>query len=165
MKKKSIEIKIVNSEEEFKLFWDMHHEYLNRDIFPNDDTGLVMTEEEEEWFSSLEYKEHMQKLFSRDVDRAYPIFFVKEKRIVGFCTYCTYHSEDGKCFIIDYCIIPKHRNNNLGTNSFNEIKEIEISKGAKYFELNVSNKRNMRFWMKQGFHIDGIDDYGNKINY
>lgn len=78
MKKKSIEIKIVNSEEEFKLFWDMHHEYLNRDIFPNDDTGLVMTEEEE-WFSSLEYKEHMQKLFSRDVDRAYPIFFVKEK--------------------------------------------------------------------------------------
>lgn len=159
MKEKGIEIKIVNSDEEFKLFWDMHHEYLNRDIFPNDEIGLKVTEEEQKWFSSLEHEEHMHKLFSRDVDRAYPIFLVKEKRVVGFCTYCTYHSEDGKCFIIDYCIIPELRNDSLGTNFFNVIKEIEISKGAKYFELNVSNKRNMRFWMKQGFYFDGIDDY------
>ena len=159
MNKKGMEIKIINSEEEFKLFWDMHHKYLNKDIFPNDATGLVMTEEQE-WFSSLEYKEHMHKLFTRDVDRAYPMFFIKEKEIIGFCTYCTYHSEDGKCFIIDFCIVPDHRNKSLGTIIFNTIKEIEKSKGAKYFELNVSNKRNMRFWMKQGFHFDGIDDYG-----
>ncbi|MDD2482310.1 MAG: hypothetical protein PHF82_09310 [Lutispora sp.] len=58
--------------------------------------------EEQEWFSSLEYKEHMHKLFTRDVDRAYPMFFIKEKEIIGFCIYCTYNSEDGKCFIIDF---------------------------------------------------------------
>lgn len=160
MKEKGIEIKIVNSEDEFKLFWEMHSEYMNRDIFPNDETGLKMTEEEQEWFSSSEYKEHMHKLFSRDVDRAYPIFFIEEKEIIGFCTYCIYHSEDGKCFIIDYCIVPELRDNSLGTSIFNIIKEIEESKGAKYFELNVSNKRNMRFWMRQGFYFDGIDDYG-----
>lgn len=61
--------------------------------------------------------------------------------------YCTYHSEDGKCFIIDYCILPEYRNDNLGTSFFNMVKEIEVSKGAKYFELNVSNKRNMNFWL------------------
>ncbi len=41
------------------------------------------------------------------------------------------------------------------------VKEIEVSKGAKYFELNVSNKRNMNFWLKQGFNFNGIDDYGS----
>ena len=160
MMEKGIEVKIVNSEEEFKLFWDMHHEYLNKDIFPNDEIGLKMTEEELEWFSSSEYRKHMHKLFSRDTDKAYPILFIKGMQAIGFCTYCTYHSENGKCFIIDYCIVPELRDNSLGTNIFNIIKEIEISKGAKYFELNVSNKRNMKFWMKQGFRFDGIDDYG-----
>lgn len=160
MKEKGVEIKIVNSEEEFKLFWDMHHEYLNKDIFPNDEAGLNVTEEEQEWFSSSEYKTHMHKLFSRDTDKAYPILFVKGMDVIGFCTYCTYHSEDGKCFIIDYCIVSELRDNGLGTGIFNTIKEIEIAKGAKYFELNVSNKRNMRFWLKQGFYFDGIDDYG-----
>lgn len=160
MKEKGIEIRIVKSEEEFKLFWDMHHEYMNKDIFPNDEVGLKMTEEDLEWFSSSEYKEHMHKLFSRETDKAYPILFIKGMKVTGFCTYCTYHSEDGKCFIIDYYIVPELRDNGLGTNIFNIIKEIEISKGAKYFELNVSNKRNMRFWMKQWFYFDGIDDYG-----
>lgn len=160
MGEKGIEIKIVNSGEEFKMFWDMHHEYLNKDIFPNDEIGLKVTEEEQKWFSSSEYKEDMHKLFSRDTDKAYPILFMKGIDVIGFCTYCTYHSEDGKCLIIDYCIIPELRNDCFGTNFFNLIKEIEISKGGKYFELNVSNKRNMRFWMKQGFYFDGIDEYG-----
>lgn len=160
MKEKGIEFKIVKSEEDFKLFWDIHNEYMKRDIFPNDELGLKMTKEEQEWFSSSVYKEHMHKLFSRDIDKAYPVLFIKEMRVIGFCTYCTYHSEDGKCFIIDYCIVPELRDNSLGTNIFNRIKEIENSKGAKYFELNVSNKRNMGFWMKQRFNFDGIDDYG-----
>ena len=161
MKEKNLEIQVVNSEEEFKLFWDMHYEYMNRDIFPNDELGLEITEKEGEWFFSSEYKEHMNKLFLRDIDKAYPILFKKEKEVVGFCMYCTYHSEDGKCFIIDYCILPEFRNDNLGTSFFNKVKEIEVSKGAKYFELNVSNKRNMNFWLKQGFNFNGIDDYGS----
>lgn len=160
MNEKGIEIKIAKSEEEFKLFWDMHNEYMKRDIFPNDELGLKLTEEDKEWFSSSVYKEQMHKLFSRDTDKAYAVLFVKGMKVIGFSTYCTYHSEDGKCLIIDYCIVPEFRDNSLGTNIFNIIKETEESKGAKYFELNVSNKRNMGFWMKQGFHFDGIDDYG-----
>lgn len=160
MKGKNIEIKIVNSEEEFKLFWNMNYEYLESDIFPNDDIGLKIREAEQKWFYSTEYKKVMYKLFSREKDKAYPILFIRDNDIIGFCIYCTYHSEDGKCFIIDYCIIQELRYDNLGTIIFNLIKENEISNGAKYFELNVSNKRNMRFWMKQGFYFDGIDDYG-----
>lgn len=160
MKEKNLDIRIVNSSEEFKLFWDMHSEYMNRDIFPNDEIGLKVTEEERKWFFSSEYREHMHKLFSRDVDKAYPIFFLREMEVIGFCIYCTYHSEDGKCFIIDYCILPEFRDDNLGTSFFKIVKEIEVSKGAKYFELNVSNKRNMNFWVKQGFVFNGIDDYG-----
>lgn len=33
MKEKNLEIQVVNSEEEFNLFWNMHHEYMNRDIY------------------------------------------------------------------------------------------------------------------------------------
>lgn len=68
MKEKNLEIQVVNSEEEFNLFWNMHHEYMNRDIFPNDELGLEITEKEREWFSSSEYKKHMNKLFLRDID-------------------------------------------------------------------------------------------------
>lgn len=43
MKEKGIEIKMVDSEEEFELFWEMHREYMNRDIYPSDEIGLKMT--------------------------------------------------------------------------------------------------------------------------
>ena len=163
MEEKDLEIKIVNSEEEFKLFWEMYYEYMNKDIYPNDELGLQLTEEDLKRFSSTEHKAHMHKLFSRIVDRAYPIFFLKSEEIVGFCSYCTYHSEDGKCLIIDYCILPKFRNDDLGRKFFKIIKDIELSKGAKYFELNVSNKRNMNFWIRHGFYCNGIDDFGSVI--
>lgn len=163
MGKKDLEIQIVNSEEEFKLFWDMYYEYMERDIFPSDELGLELTEEDTKWFFSMEHRNYMNELFSRDMNTAYPIFFLKGNEIVGFCLYCTYHSEDGKCFIVDYCILPEFRNENLGTKFFKIIKDIEISKGAKYFELNVSNKRNMNFWLRQGFHFNGVDDFGSVV--
>ncbi len=110
MEERDLEIQIVNSEEEFKLFWNMYYEYMNRDVFPNDELGLELTEEDTKWFFSIEHKSHMYGLFSRDIDRAYPTFFLRNNKIVGFCSYCTYHSEDGKCFIVDYCIFPEFRN-------------------------------------------------------
>lgn len=163
MEDRNLEIKVVNSKEEFKLFWEIYYEYMNRDIYPNDELGLQLTEEDLKRFFSREHKTHMHKLFSRIVDRAYPIFFLKNEEIVGFCSYCIYHSEDGKCLTIDYCILPRFRNDDLGRKFFKMIKDIELSKGAKYFELNVSNKRNMNFWLTQGFYFNGIDDYGSVI--
>lgn len=160
MREKDLEVRIVNSEEDFNIFWNMYYEYMKRDIFPNDELGLKLTEEDKKWFFSLEYKDQMEKLFARKIDTVYPVFFLKDKNLVGFSTYCTFHSEDGKCLIIDYCILPEFRNNKLGTEYFKIITDIEKSKGAKYFELNVSNRRNMNFWLKQGFYFNGIDDFG-----
>jgi len=160
MREKDLEVRIVNSEEDFNIFWNMYYEYMKRDIFPNDELGLKLTEEDKKWFFSLEYKDQMEKLFARKIDTVYPVFFLKDKNLVGFSTYCTFHSEDGKCLIIDYCILPEFRNNKLGTEYFKIITDIEKSKGAKYFELNVSNRRNMNFWLKQGFYFNGLDEYG-----
>ncbi|QQK08682.1 GNAT family N-acetyltransferase [Miniphocaeibacter halophilus] len=163
MKENNLEIKIINSREELDLLWNMRDEYMYRDILSNDKIGLEITEKDREWLLSPEYRDYMEKLFFRNINKAYPVLLKKEKKVVGFCIYCTYHSEDGKCFIVEYCILPKYRGNKLGTVFFNMIKETEVLKGAKYFELNVSNKRNMSFWMKQGFNFKGIDKYGSVI--
>lgn len=51
------------------------------------------------------------------------------------------YNEILKGVVLYYCILPGCRNGDLGTSFFNMVKEIEVSKGAKYFELNVSNKK------------------------
>jgi len=79
--------------------------------------------------------------------------------IVGFAYYGTYLSEDGKCFISEFCILPDFRNKGLGKEYFNIIKKSEIERGAKFFELNVSNERNRHFWEMLGFKFDGFDEH------
>ena len=82
-----------------------------------------------------------------------------KEEVVGFAYYGTYLSEDGKCFISEFSILPEYRNKGLGEAYFNIIKKSETERGAKFFELNVSNERNKHFWEKLGFKFDGFDEY------
>lgn len=157
---KNIDLKYINTENEMKKLWSLHKEYMERDIFKNDELGVELTEDDRKYFLSKEYRDEINKILERDINKGYGIFFISENNIIGFSTFCRYDSEDGKVFILDFCILPEFRDKNFGTKCFSLLKDIEISKGGSYFELNISNRRNMNFWQKQGFKFVGIDEYG-----
>jgi ribosomal protein S18 acetylase RimI-like enzyme len=130
-----------------------------RDIFSNSTIGRVLSQEDKDWFFSSEYTNALDALSKREIDTFFFVFLKMKDEIVGFTYYGTYLSEDGKCFISEFCILPEFRNKGLGKEYFNIIKEAEIERGAKFFELNVSNERNKSFWEKLGFEFDGFDEH------
>ncbi len=156
-------IKLTVENDNLQTFWNLRDEYMVRDIFEYDELGNELTEEDKEWFLSSEYRNHMHKLFKKIIDTAFPILFIEDDEIIGFCLYCTYLSEDGKCFIVDFCILPEYREKGKGTLCFQLLKNAEIKRGAKYFELNCSNRRNKRFWEMQGFKLNGVDEHGTPL--
>ncbi len=155
----SMTIQILHTEDELKKFWVLMDEYMVRDIFPYSSIGRVLSQEDKEWFFSSDYRNALYALSKRDVDTFFFVFLKMKEEIVGFAYYGTYLSEDGKCFISEYCVVPEYRNRGLGKEYFNIIKKTETGRGAKYFELNVSNERNKGFWGKLGFNFDGYDEH------
>lgn len=141
------------------VFWKVHEEYLRRDIFPNVTIGVPLAEEDRERFLSQEHRENMDRLCERDVDRVRRVFFMHKEEQIGFAFYCTYASEDGKCFIIDFCIYPSFRNKGYGRKCFEAIRKLE--ERATYYELNLSNESNKKFWESVGFKYNGFDAYGS----
>jgi len=156
---KSMTIQILHSEDELKRFWILMDEYMLRDIFPYSSIGKVLSQEDKEWFFSSDYRNALYALSKRDIDTFFFVFLKMKEKIIGFAYYGTYLSEDGKCFISEFCILPKFRNKSLGKEYFNIIKKTEIERGAKFFKLNVSNERNKQFWEKLGFKFDGFDEH------
>lgn len=149
--------------EEITLFWEKRNVYMREDIIPNCTFGDPITKEEEDWFFSKEYMEHIMGLYFREINKLYLIFFEKDGVRIGFSNYITYHSEDGKCFIVDFCIDIKFRNQGLGRECFHLIESREVHNGATYFALNLSNEKNERFWKSLGFVKNGNDEYNNPI--
>lgn len=148
---------------ELALFWEKRNAYMREDIIPNCTLGEPITKEEEEWFYSQDYIDHTMRLYSREIDKLYIVFFEKDEDNIGFSIYVTYHSEDGKCFIIDFCIYEKFRNRGFGGECFHMLENRELQKGATYFALNLSNESNERFWRLLGFIKKGNDEYNNPI--
>ena len=140
-------------------YWKKHEEYLIRDIFPNESIGSPITQEDKEYFLSEKYRNALIAICDRTIDRAHMIFFNKGEVQIGFCSYCAYASEDGKCFILDFCIYPEYRSAGYGKACFRQLRK-EVH-DAKYFELNLSNEGNRRFWMSLGFEYNGYDEDGS----
>ncbi|WMC93367.1 GNAT family N-acetyltransferase [Kineothrix sp. MB12-C1] len=118
-----------------------------------------LTDEDKKYFLSDDYRSALDGLCDREVDRAQRIFFEENGRQFGFCMYCVYASEDGKCFILDYCIYPEYRGKGYGKTCFLQLKE--TVKEAEYYELNLSDEKNRRFWMSLGFTYNGYDAHGS----
>src|SRR5659263_143776 len=89
---------------DIQTFWKRRDEYLLNDVMPNCELGDKLTQEDLVWFFSKEYKGHTMMLSERSVDPLYIVFINKGTVNIGFITYVIYTSEDGKCFILDYCI-------------------------------------------------------------
>ena len=137
-------------------FWKIQFQYLV-------DDGMVVTEEEKEYFSSDGYRGHLERLMKRSPDTLHMIYFVRDGVRIGASQYCTFQSEDGKCFILDFWIFPEYRGNGTGHACFEVLTAYTKADGAAYYALNYSKEDSHRFWLSNGFVDNGEDEYGSKL--
>lgn len=143
-------------------------EYEENDIFPHlDETGEQL-KETISWLQSTDYYNIIMDLHDNPQKNARALQFVfvynESDEYIGFIMYKIYNLEDGKCFILDFCIDKKFRNKHIGTEVFNFFEQyIKRNEEATYCTLNVSNPRNRHFWEKQGFVYQKQDEHGDAV--
>ena len=153
-----ITIREAITENDVAVFWDQLHTYHKRDIFPHPDS------EDLEYFLGSEYYDHMMKIHSRPKDRCYFLFFHRDRQDIGFAMPVIYTTEDGKCFIMEYCVYPEFRGNGTGKECARVLLDWAKEHGALYAELNHgSNERRRHFWETIGFIENGADEWGEPL--
>lgn len=152
---------VAASPEDVRAWNEAKAEYLIRDIFPDGDLGTPLDEDSREYLLSADYHRQAGIICERETDRAYRAFFELNGVRIGFCLYCTYLSEDAKCFILDFCILPEYRCQGLGRRCFEVLINRAAHEGAEFFELNTHSRRSMHFWQSLGFVYNGYDRYGS----
>ena len=155
---KQITIREAVTENDVAFFWEQLHIYFKRDIFPHPD------EEERDYFLSDKYRNAMQQIHDRAQDQCYYLFFHRNGQDIGFALPVIYTSEDGKCFVMEYCIYPEYRGNGTGKECAKVLLRWVKENGALYAELNYgSNDRRLRFWKGIGFIENGVDEWGEPL--
>ena len=153
-----ITIREAVTESDVATFWEQLHIYHKRDIFPNPDS------EDLEYFLGSEYYNHMMKIRSRPQDRCYFLFFQRDGQDIGFAMPVIFTSEDGKCFIMEFCVYPEFRGNGTGKECAMVLLGWAKENGALYAELNHgSNQRRRHFWETVGFVENGADEWGEPL--
>ena len=137
-------------------FWDIHFRYLI-------DDGIITDEEDEEYFQSEEYRGTLKAHMLRQQDKHHMVYFVEGAKRIGAAQYCTYRSEDGKCFILDFWVFPEFRGNGTGHRCFEALEAYTKADGAAYYALNVTKDNALRFWRSLGFADHGEDEWGMKL--
>ncbi len=138
---------------ELPAFWDAHIRYLIGD-------RIISDEEDVEYFSGDEYRGIIEAHMQRDRDRHHIVYFVRDGERIGAASYCTYESEGGKCFILDFWVFPAFRGNGTGRRCFAALERYTKADGANCYEINSEKPESVRFWKSLGFTENGVDEYG-----
>lgn len=153
-----ITIREAVTENDVAAFWKQLHAYYKQDIFPDSDAGKL------EYYLGSEYHDHMMRIYSRPQDRCFFLFFQRDGQDIGFTMPVIFTSEDGKCFIMEYCVYPEFRGNGTGKECARVLLDWAKENGALYAELNHgSNERRRHFWKKVGFVENGVDEWGEPL--
>ena len=153
-----ITIREAVMENDVAAFWEQLHAYHRRDIFPGSDG------EELGYFLSPEYHDHMMKIHSRPQDRCFFLFFQRDGQDIGFAMPVIFTSEDGRCFIMEYCVYPEFRGNGTGRECAGALLDWAKENGALYAELHYGgDERRRRFWKAVGFIENGADERGRPL--
>ena len=139
--------------EQAGAFWDLHIRYLA-------DDGIVSDEEDLAYFAGREYRGILEAHMKRETDRHHLVYFVRDGERIGAASYCTYESEDGKCFILDFWVFPAFRGDGTGHRCFAALEQYTKADGAAYYEINSEKPESVRFWKSLGFTENGVDEYG-----
>ena len=138
--------------ERINEFWEIHINYLV-------DDGIISDEEDIAYFTGKEYRGILEDHMIRSTDKQHMVYFCRDGERIGAASYCTYQSEDGKCFILDYWVFPQFRGNGTGHRCFEALEKYTKVDGAKYYELNSMKEDSIRFWKSIGFVENGKDEY------
>ena len=134
-------------------FWEIHYPYLVND-------GIITDEEDMEYFRGLEYRDILERNMRRETDTHHMVYFVRDGSRIGAAQYCTYSSEDGQCFLMDFWVFAEYRGNGTGHDCFRALKEYTLRDGARYYLLNCTKEDSRRFWLSLGFEDNGEDEDG-----
>lgn len=157
--KNQIIIREAISEADTAAFWEQLHSYHKRDIFPDpEDENL------KHFLSDTEYRVQIEHVHNRLQDRCYYLFFERNGQDIGFALPAIFTSEDGKCFILEFCIFPDFRGGGTGRECAAVLLEWAQEHGARYAELNYGgDERRLRFWKRVGFVENGVDEWGEPL--
>lgn len=153
-----ITIREAVTENDAAAFWEQLHAYHKRDIFTDSD------KEELEYFLGQAYRDHMMKINGRPQDRCFFLFFHRGGQDIGFAMPVIFTTEDGKCFIMEFCVYPEFRGSGTGKACAAALLDWAKKHGARYAELNYGgNERRRRFWESVGFIENGADQWGEPL--
>lgn len=152
--KNEITVREATTKEEVAFFWEQLAAYFQRDIFPEPGG------EERDHFLSSEYRAHMEKIHEREYDRCHYLLLCKDNAAIGFAMAVIFHTEDAKCFLMEFCVFPQFRGNGTGTQCAQIFLSWAKSQGAAYVEINCDTAQRQRFWKRLGFQMNGIDQWG-----
>ena len=107
--KNQITIREAITEADIAVFWGQLHTYHMRDIFPDSEN-----ENRKHFLDDTEYRAQIQRVHDRQQDRCYYLFFHRDGQDIGFALPAIFTSEDGKCFILEFCIFPAFRGGGTG---------------------------------------------------
>ncbi len=154
-----ITIREAVTENDVALFWEQLHLYHKRDIFPhpeNEDLAYFLDD--------TQYRAEIEKLHDRPTDRLCYLLLYRGEQNIGFAMPVIFTSEDGKCFIMEFCVYPQFRGNGTGTYCAKALLRWAKENGGKYAELNYgSDPRRLRFWGRLGFVENGADEWGEPL--
>ncbi len=154
---KTIMIREALTDKDIEKFWSELHIYHKRDIFPEPEN-----EDREYFLDDSQYRAHIDALCLREHDRCRRLFFRIGDTDVGFALAMIYDSEDGKCFLLEFCVFPEFRGG-TGTDCAKAFLVWAKENGAKYAELNFGTEQRERFWRRSGFVRNGCDEWGEKL--
>ena len=137
---------------DIREFWDLHIRYLTED-------GIISDEEDVEYFRGAEYRGILEAHMARAEDRHHMVYFRRDGVRIGAASFCTYRSEGGKCFILDFWVFPAFRGKGTGHRCFEALERYAKADGAAFFELNSEKEDSVRFWKSLGFAENGRDEY------
>ena len=150
----NIVIRKAVTEEERSLFWERLRAYFCRDIFPDPE------DEDRPYFLGDDYRRTMESLRTRPVHPVHWLVFSRNGQDVGFALAAVFTGEDGKCFILEFCVLPEHRGGGMGTACVRTLLNWAREQGAGYAELNCTTPTRQRFWGRLGFVANGADEWG-----
>ena len=143
---------------EIARFFEELHAYHRRDLFP-----AAKQAEDLAYFLSDEYLSQLRTLHERCENRLHFLFFERGGREIGFAMPVIYEADDGKCFIMEFCVYPESRGNGTGHACGEALLSWARERGADYFELNCDTAPRERFWGILGFVPNGRDEWGEKL--
>ena len=128
----NIVIRETVTAEERSLFWERLRAYFCRDIFPDPE------DEDRPYFLGDDYRRTMESLRTRPVHPVHWLVFSRNGQDVGFALAAVFTGEDGKCFILEFCVLPEHRGGGMGTACVRTLLNWAREQGAGYAELNCT---------------------------